>query len=104
MDTIDSRESSLLEHSSSAIRVTQLIPTDGRHLVSLVRPDRHGMVDHERLHTSTIAICQAIHQPVTERVELLGRRRLRNAGASSATWYVEGGDRDVGRAINSRVC
>lgn len=103
MDAVDSRESSLLEHSRSSIRVTQFIPTDGRNLVFPVRPDRYGMIDHQRLNAAAIAISQAIHQSVAKRVELLRRSRLRNAGPSSATRYIEGGNGYVGWPCESRV-
>src|ERR687884_2270934 len=62
------------------------------------------MIDDKRfVAVEEIAISQAIHQPVAERVERLPRIGLWNTGATATTRRVESTDGNVGRPRESRV-
>ena len=60
--------------------IRQLIPANTHAAAT-----RHRMVDHERLTRTEIAITQAIHESISERIKLVGSSRLRNAGAAATS-------------------
>src|SRR5437879_10989120 len=64
----------LLIDGRSPARISDFIPTNRSS-----PPVVDGVIDHECLVSAEIPVSQAMHQPVTETVELLRRARLRNA-------------------------
>src|SRR5258708_34430358 len=52
------------------------------------------MIDAKRFIAAEIAVCQAIHKAIGERIELIGGTRLRDTGATTASLCI-GGDRNA---------
>src|SRR5262249_37234474 len=85
-------EGGLLEHGRRPARVADLVPAHARDAAG-----GDGMVRDQRLVVPEVPVGEAVHHAVGQRVELLGRARLRHAGAAAAGGS-EGGDRDAGGA------
>src|SRR5258708_38600538 len=92
----------LLEHGGRSSRVAQFVPPDPGEGVLPARAHPDGMVYHQGFVGSEVAVGKAIHQAVTERVELLAGAGLRDARAPS-TRFRERSHGEVGRSRKSRV-
>src|SRR5439155_24369060 len=93
----------LLRDSRRAVQAAELVPAHTDEACRLLAwptaaADRHRVVDHPALLAAEVAIGQPVHQAVGERVELLARLTLRDAGATTAGGRAEGGHGDVRRA------